>query len=202
MAMHLIFVYQWPRIFTSTLSAPKVALHIRCDLALVLWPRLSCLLSKSVTGNQLTLAEEQGVGGFDKMLFSVLVHESRQKSFQKTSALVKIEKMGGTVGLRIRPDCSEEIDRNHNWQVTDLNIYWLQLSMHTYSSVTCPYFDLAHTPSQDVTNASMLHTLSLLRKHTQADVTQNFSDFTLTHADVTDTPPHVDRLVLFTSTPS
>lgn len=62
--------------------------------------------------------------------------------------------------------------------------------MHTYSSATYTDFDLTHTLSQDVTNAWMLHTLSLLHKHTHADVTHNFSDVTYTHSDVTDTQSH------------
>lgn len=93
----------------------------------------------------------------------------------------------GTLGLSKRPDCGGEIDRNHNWQVTDLNIYWLQLTMHTYSSATYTYFDLTHTLSQDVTNAWLLHTLSLLHKHTHADVTHNFSDVPHTYSGVPDT---------------
>lgn len=70
--------------------------------------------------------------------------------------------------------------------------------MHTYSSATYTDFDLTHTLSQDVTNAWMLHTLSLLHKHTHADVTHNFSDVTYTHSDVTDTQSHTCSVWLHT----
>lgn len=56
--------------------------------------------------------------------------------------------------------------------------------MHTYSSATYTYFDLSHTLSQDVTNAWMLHTFSLLHKHTHADVIHNFSNVTHTHSNI------------------
>lgn len=56
--------------------------------------------------------------------------------------------------------------------------------MHTYSSAAYTDFDLTHTLSQDVTNTWILHTLSLLHKHTHADVTRNFSDVAHTHSDV------------------
>lgn len=66
--------------------------------------------------------------------------------------------------------------------------------MHTYSGATYTAFDLTHTLSQHVTNAWMLHTLSLLHKHTHADVTHNFSDVTHTQPDVTD-PRSLMRLM-------
>lgn len=122
-----------------------------------------------------------------RLLFSPQACGAGQKSVPRKSSLAPGEICkDGTLGLSVRLDCGGEIDRNYNWQVTDLNIYWLQLTTHTYSSATYIDFDLIHTLSQDVTNAWMLHTLSLLHKHTHADVTHNFSDVTHTHSDVTD----------------
>jgi hypothetical protein len=68
--------------------------------------------------------------------------------------------------------------------------------VHTYSIAAHTYFDLSHTPSQDVTNAWMLHTLSQLHKHTHADVSCNFSDL-LIFTQVSQALGHrVDTLVL------
>lgn len=169
----------------------------------MLWSRRNCFLIcdwnllkglQKINWQWLKIREGRN---FDWLLFCLLVYEAGQKSFQRKSTLVSGEICkDGTLGLNIRPDCGGEIDKNYNWQVTDLNIYWLQLTMHTYSGATYTYFDLSHTLSQDVTNAWMLHTLSLLHKHTHADVTHNFSDVTHTHSAVPGTHG-VDTPVLF-----
>jgi hypothetical protein len=102
----------------------------------------------------------QEVEDFDWLLFFLPVCGSGQRSFQRKSVLVPGEICkDGALGLSKRPDCGGKIDKNYSWQVPDLNIYWLQLTMHTYSRATYTYFDLSHTLSQDVTNPWMLHTL-------------------------------------------
>lgn len=64
-------------------------------------------LSKGVAENQLTLPEEQG----EAVLFSCGAgHKLSRESAMAPGEICKDR----TLGLRIRPDCGGEIDRNYN----------------------------------------------------------------------------------------
>lgn len=79
---------------------------------------------RGVVENQPTLPDEQGGGERDWLPFPLQACGPGQKSIQRKPALAPGEICKDeTLRLSVSPDCGGEIDRNYNWQVTDLNIY-------------------------------------------------------------------------------